>query len=461
MKMLRTLCACLCIPFTLMAQDLDIELVADGFNSPVAIENAGDQRLFVVQQGGLIRILNPDGSINPDPFLNISDLVSGGGERGLLGLAFHPNYAANGFFYVYYTDLAGDTQISRFRESTTNENLADPDSEFPILSFTQPYANHNAGCLAFGPDGYLYIASGDGGSGGDPQNYAQRLNTLLGKLLRIDVDNGSPYAIPSDNPFVGTSGAMPEIWAYGLRNPWKFSFDNADNALWIADVGQSEIEEINKVNSATGGQNYGWRCYEGDEAFNNGMECPEESTLTFPEAQYTHNSSGNFKCSITGGYVYRGSEQINLVGRYIFADYCSDELGILNSDGSLTYFGPFVNNSFSTFGMDVDQELYVAGVSSGAIYKVIDKESLSVEEEEALSIAITPNPTQEIITIQGLSPLSNNSERTIELYSLNGKRLSVYEAEGNSLAIDIGHLAPGLYLLKLSDQKGAYKIVKR
>src|SRR5690606_3508882 len=226
----------------------------------------------------------------------------------------------------------GNTVISRFSRSATDPDLGDSTSELQLLTYTQPFQNHNGGGMAFGPNGYLYISSGDGGSGGDPGDRAQSLTTLLGKILRIDVDNtsnGNNYAIPSDNPFVGSPTAMPEIWAYGLRNPWKFSFDRSTGDLWIADVGQNEFEEINMVVSTAAGKNYGWRCYEGNAEYNQSGNCPPDNTLTFPIAEYSHNNDGLSKCSITGGFRYRGMAQPNLVGLYFFADYCSNEIGIL------------------------------------------------------------------------------------------------------------------------------------
>jgi glucose/arabinose dehydrogenase len=255
-----------CITTSLFSQTISLQSFATGFSSPVAIVNAGDSRLFVVQRGGAIRILNANGTINGTNFLTIpSTTVLSGGERGLLGLAFHPNYATNGYFYVNYTRVGdGATVVARYSVSATDPNVANPASAQILLTVTQPYSNHNGGSLAFGPDGYLYIGMGDGGSGGDPQNYAQNINSLLGKMLRIDVDNGTPYSIPTGNPFAGATPGADEIWAVGMRNPWKFSFDKNTGDLWIADVGQSSIEEINKALSTDAGLNYGWKCYEGN-----------------------------------------------------------------------------------------------------------------------------------------------------------------------------------------------------
>ncbi|MCK0109159.1 PQQ-dependent sugar dehydrogenase [Flavobacteriaceae bacterium S0825] len=368
------------------SQTIDIQSFATGLDMPVNIKNAGDDRLFVVEQRGYIRIVNTNGSVNATPFLDINNLVidiSGGGdERGLLGLAFHPNYSNNGFFYVNYINNNGDTVVSRFEVSISDANIANSSSELPLLNIAQPYSNHNGGDMAFGPDGYLYIASGDGGAGGDPENRAQNLSTLLGKMIRIDVNNtanGNNYAIPSDNPFYndGDVNTLDEIWAYGLRNPWKFSFDSQTGDIWIADVGQGEYEEINMAAPTAAGLNYGWRCYEGNNTFND-TGCPDASTLTFPVGEYSHSNSGNFKCSITGGYRYRGSQFPNFSGLYFFADYCSDEIGFLQNSGSswnMSFSDQFNGNRWVAFGEDINGELYIAGLNSGTIYRIIDTDT--------------------------------------------------------------------------------------
>ena len=259
----------------------------------------------MVEQAGIIKILNPDATVNPTPFLNITSLISSGGERGLLGLAFHPDYVNNGYFFVYYTNTTGDTQVARYTVDAIDSNLADPTTAVLIIDVDQPYSNHNGGCIQFGVDGFLYIGLGDGGSGGDPQNRSQNLETLLGKILRIDIDTtdgSNNYSIPSDNPFVDDTNALDEIWAYGVRNPWRFSFDSESDELWIADVGQGAIEEINRAALDAAGLNYGWRCYEGSQTYNT-SGCPDPSELTFPVAEYSHAIG----YSITGGYVYHGN----------------------------------------------------------------------------------------------------------------------------------------------------------
>jgi glucose/arabinose dehydrogenase len=347
---------------------------ASGLSEPVDITNAGDDRLFVVEKRGAIQILDARGNKLSTPFLDIDPQVSTGSERGLLGLAFHPNYASNGYFYVNYTNNAGDTRISRFTRSALNPNVADPASELILLTVAQPFSNHNAGDLNFGPDGYLYIALGDGGSGGDPGNRSQTKTNLLGKVLRIDVDSGSPYSIPADNPFVGDPSYAPEIWALGLRNPWRCSFDALTGDYWIADVGQDDWEEVNvQPASSTGGENYGWRCYEGDEPYNL-SGCGPIGTYDFPVFVYPHNfTTGGI--SITGGFVYRGNGNPSLYGKYLFCDYLSGNWWALEDNGSggytVTPYGN-VQSLISTFGEDVENELYAANLSTGQIYKIVE-----------------------------------------------------------------------------------------
>jgi glucose/arabinose dehydrogenase len=354
---------------------LDLPVYASGFTQPVDIASAGDGRLFVVEQAGRIRIIGADGAPLSQPFLDIRSRVgSEGNEQGLLGLVFHPDYADNGFFYVNYTNTSGDTRIARFSVRSDDPDRADPESEKILLSVDQPYANHNAGDLNFGPDGFLYFGLGDGGSGGDPKENGQGRQTLLGKMLRIDIDNGDPYSIPEGNPFSMTDETLDEVWAIGLRNPWRFSFDRETGDLWIADVGQNQIEEINfQQADSGGGENYGWDCYEGNQVYEQ-TDCPALSELTFPLHTYPHQDGNR---SVTGGFVYRGSEFPNLEGIYIYADYVSGRIWGLLPDPESGYVNTllldFNNGEISSFGEDENGELYIAGRSSGNIYRVIDQ----------------------------------------------------------------------------------------
>jgi len=395
--------------FQLTAQ-LDIEVVefASGLSGPVDIQNAGDTRLFIVEQPGRIQILDDAGTVLSDPFLNITDRVNdNANERGLLGLAFHPNYTNNGFFYVNYTGNGGTTFISRF-SVTMDMNIADPDSELILMEIDQPFTNHNGGGIQFGPDGFLYIGMGDGGSGGDPLNLSQNTNSLLGKMLRIDVDNGDPYAIPADNPFINNPDVLDEIWSIGLRNPWRFSFDSETGDLWIGDVGQNDFEEIDFEPAGVGGLNYGWRCYEGFATFNtNG--CQPANTFTDPVWDYpTTNSVGK---SVTGGYVYRGSTYPAMQGFYLYGDFVSGRIWSLINDNGVwnnTELLNWTDNNLSAFGEDMNGELYLAALGQGRIYRIqascagfnteFNVQNISCFGEEDGSIAVTstnPNATIE------------------------------------------------------------------
>lgn len=354
---------------------IELNAYASGFTRPVDIAHCGDNRLFIVEQAGYIWLLDSLGNRLPNPFLNIDARVrSTGNEQGLLGLAFPPNYSQTGFFFVYYTrETDGDTRVSRFSAKAGNPNEADPDSEVILFTQDQPFNNHNGGCLKFGPDGYLYISLGDGGSGGDPQNFGQNKNTFLGKILRIDINGSAPglsYAIPADNPFVNDSAFRPEIWSWGWRNPWRFSFDRLTGDLWIGDVGQVTREEIDFEPTGTGGRNYGWRCYEGTLPHNT-ANCQPASGYTGPIFDYDNNSIG---CSVTGGFLYRGNQYADLYGAYLFTDYCSGRWWATrrmpDSTFSTTQIADLANNQYSTLGEDRLGELYVAALSQGAIYKI-------------------------------------------------------------------------------------------
>ncbi len=440
------------------SQDIYTILFADGFSNPVEMQNVGDDRLFIVEKRGVIEILQLDGTTNPTPFLDIQSIVltPGGNydERGLLGLAFHPDYINNGYFYVNYIDNFGNTQISRFSVSTSDPSIADPDSEFQILEVEQPYINHNGGCLRFGPEGYLYIGLGDGGSAGDPENRSQNLQTLLGKMLRIDIDNtegSTNYAVPSNNPFVGDPNALDEIWSYGLRNPWRFSFDSETDELWIGDVGQGSMEEIDRAAATVSGQNYGWRCYEGTQEYNT-SGCPNQSELTFPVAEYSH-SGGN--CSITGGYVYRGEIYENFLGIYFYADFCSGEIGTIDQSNNQINHGPF-NGSWVSFGEDKNKELYIID-NFGSIYK-IEGNILSTTDFNINTVSIYPNPASNNLNVKS----SNNSFiKNISIYDLKGSIALTKNISGlTETNISINSLQTGIYMVKVSSAKGT-SIIKK
>jgi glucose/arabinose dehydrogenase len=347
---------------------LGVQEVATGLSNPLYLTSPpGDDRLFVVEQAGRIRIIK-NGQLLPTPFLDITSRVSSGGERGLLSVAFHPSYAANGFFYVNFTDLQGNTRVERFTVSG-NPDVANAASSKLILGVTQPFANHNGGLNVFGPDGLLYIGLGDGGSAGDPQHNGQNLNTLLGKILRIDVDNGDPYAIPPGNPFVTRAGARGEIWAYGLRNPWRFAFDKLGGLLYVADVGQDRFEEVNVVVSSRGGVNYGWNIMEGQACF--GTSSCSQTDLEIPPLVYDHTGGA---CSITGGYAYRGSAIPEIIGHYFYSDYCVGFLKSFRYQNGQALEQRTWNvgaiGSITSFGEDSAGELYMTS-ANGKVYKII------------------------------------------------------------------------------------------
>ncbi|HOZ52688.1 MAG TPA: PQQ-dependent sugar dehydrogenase, partial [Chitinophagaceae bacterium] len=376
------------------SQTLTVSTFTTGLTRPVSITNTGlpnDNRIFVCEKIGRIRLVDRNtGTLNPTPFLNISSLVySTGNEQGLLGLAFHPNYASNGFFYVFYNHRVGSinyTRLARYQVSAFADS-AMINSGQVMMTVYHPFANHNGGNLMFGRDGYLYVSMGDGGSSGDPSNRAQNCDSLLGKILRLDVSNPNPpyYYSPASNPFfnghipsqpyLGTIPGRDEVYAWGMRNPWRCSIDRLTGDKWIADVGQNAWEEIDFESRADSfGHNYGWRCYEGNAGYNTGG-CQPASSFTSPIFTYPQGSD----CSVTGGYVYRGGKEGSMFGKYFFADYCSGKIWKTqpNGTGWTTTLVPQTNalftNKFTAWGEDIYGELYLAGDgSSGVLYKIID-----------------------------------------------------------------------------------------
>ncbi len=429
----------------LSAQNLELVQFATGLSSPVDITNAGDNRLFITERGGKIRILNADGSIEPGDFLDINDLLtpdcSGGCEQGLLGLDFHPDFANNGFFYVNYTASGGgDTHLSRFSVSAGNPNVADPDSEVLLMDISQPYGNHNGGGIKFGPDGYLYIGMGDGGAGGDPQAFSQNRQSFLGKMLRIDVDNGTPYSIPADNPFVNDDETLDEIWSIGVRNPWRFSFDRETGDMWIADVGQNAWEEIDfEPAGSPGGINYGWRCREGQTNFNT-SNCPPTSELTDPVHVYPTISSVG--CSVTGGFVYRGCDYPEFYGKYIYGDYCSSRIWALTNNGDGTFSNEelfnYDNFEISSFGEDVNGEIYMAAIGEGRIYKVTE----------------TSNPIALTSVLSNVS-CPNEADGAIDL-TIPGDNSYIWS--NGAMTEDLTGLLSGEYTVTITTEAGCEKI---
>jgi len=434
------------------------------FTRPVDLQHAGDgsERLFVVEQEGRILVFDNDPAVSGTKlFLDIRPRIdTRGNEEGLLGLAFHPEYASNGYFYVNYTATNPDrTVISRFEVSENDPDAADAGSETVLLEFAQPYSNHNGGQVAFGPDGYLYIATGDGGSGGDPQNNAQNRSNLLGKILRIDVDNpeaGKEYGIPGDNPFAGnTEGYAEEIYAWGLRNPWRFSFDTETGRLWTGDVGQNRFEEVDIIEN---GKNYGWRIMEGFSCFNPSSGC-DQTGLTLPVIEYGRDQGA----SITGGYVYRGSSVPELQGKYIYADFVTGRIW------GLTYNGPgdvdnelllSSNQNIASFGTDADNELYIC-TFGGSIFRFeptvtsVGDASGTLPDEMTLSPAF-PSPAMRgsVSSVSVRFGVPSQQQIRLVLYDTLGQEVrtvaeGLFRAGTHRASIEISDLRPGIYYYAL------------
>ena len=433
------------------SQTIELEDFADGFSSPLALKNAGDERLFVVEQGGVIKIVDLNGTVNTTPFLDIQSIVNAGGERGLLGLAFHPEYQANGRFFVHYSNSSGDTQISEFSVSTSNPDIANPNSEVMLLTVSQPFSNHNGGTIAFGPqDGYLYIGLGDGGGGGDTNNNAQNPTLLIGKLLRIDIDTqsgGNNYSIPSDNPFIGDPNTRDEIWATGLRNPFRFTMDPETNSIWIGDVGQNAREEVNRASLSQAGLNYGWRCYEGNAPFNT-SGCPDESELTFPVFDYSWNGGG----SVIGGYVYRGDLYADLQDVYVFGDI-DGMISTLDIDDNYINQGQFPG-TWVAFGQDINKELYSVNLG-GSIFKIAGG-VLSVDENQGANAIIYPNPATSIVSIK----LQTQVMEHLKISDVKGSVIHTETLQSNQKQLNTSSFAKGMYFITITTKNGAVVVKK-
>jgi glucose/arabinose dehydrogenase len=440
------------------------------FDRPVDLQNPGDgtNRIFIVTLIGAIYVFQNDPDVTEtEVFLNIRDQVRSGGELGLLGLAFHPDYKTNGYFFVNYTaNNPLRTVVSRFKVSEDNPNRADTDSEEIILEFNQPLSNHNGGQIAFGPDGYLYIATGDGGGGGDPGNNAQNRTNLLGAILRIDVDNNSEdrnYSIPDDNPFVGnTQGFREEIFAYGLRNPWRMSFDFETGWLWCGDVGQSGWEIIHIIEN---GGNYGWNIVEGSHCYPPGSDC-DKTGLEMPVFEYTWGQDGR---SITGGYVYRGSVFPELYGKYVYGDYMFGTIWALEYDGEnppINYKLIDTDLRISSFGVDEHGELYILDhASAGRIYTF--DSLLSIERSETIPSEFRlhqnyPNPFNQGTRIS--FSLSTQEHVTIEVFNLIGQKVATvtdrqYDRGEYSIPWNPGTLGSSVYFYRM--RAGDFVDIKR
>lgn len=427
-----------------------------GFSAPVEATHAGDDRLFVVERRGMIWIIDSLGQKLTTPFLDISSIVnSGEGEQGLLGLAFPTDYDTSGRFYIFFTKGNGAMTLARYSVSTTNRNIADPASGENLDSFSQPFGNHNGGCLRFGPDENLYFSLGDGGSGGDPGNRAQTLTNGLGKIHRIDVSSPTGYTIPADNPFVGVFGNIESIWAYGLRNPWKFSFDSDNGDLWIADVGQDAREEVNRIAGDSAGVNFGWKCREGTAVFSTN-NCNVVGQL--PLWDYAHGSTTGE--SVTGGLVYRGENFTSLQGHYVFGDYVSGNFWTLFPNGQggydTTNQGKLLSKGqLTSFGEDVTGEIYALS-KSGTVYQV---------ETNTSPIAV---PQLEQIRLQylesGAVRVSWDEQHVpalVEVFDLSGRLVKYKETSENQFILEPSMMS-GLYFVKVhAGREYAGKVLMR
>jgi len=461
------------------AQDVAAVRVASGLDQPLYVTSPpGDtSRLFIMEQvTARIKILK-EGEVLSEPFLDLGPRVSdSGGERGLLGLAFHPNYAQNGWFYVHYTDNDGNTVVARYQRSPDDPDQAVYDSEQVLLTVDQPFSNHNGGMLAFGPDGYLYLGLGDGGSANDPGNRAQDGGTLLGKILRLDVDGGSPYAIPPDNPFVNEPEVRDEIWALGLRNPWRFSFDRETGDLYIGDVGQNAWEEIDfQPADSPGGENYGWRVWEGNHRTGRDGLSTVVPEVTFPIHEYNHDGG---RCSVTGGYVYRGAALPELQGTYFFGDYCSGQVWSFRREGQQVIElqerteeldpGPDLDlGNLSSFGEDAAGELYLVDISGGEVFKIVPPFPGRAPGEgparpAGFGLRAHPNPFNPATALSYQLPTPGRV--ILRVYDPAGRKVRTlvdgWRAAGvHEVRFDGAALVSGIYLVRL--EAGEYRAVEK
>lgn len=456
-KILLILLSILTITNTVEGQLFKLTEVAAGFNKPVDISNSGttdDKRIFITEKDGKIKIIDETGTVLSTPFLDIDNKVNSvSNERGLLGLCFHPDYSVNGFIFVNYTNNNGNTVVSRFTRSSNNDNTIDATSEKIIFTVVQPFENHNGGEINFGKDGYLYIGLGDGGNGGDPGNRSQNPKNLLGKILRIDIDiENAPYGIPDDNPFKNNVDTLQEIWSLGWRNPWRFSFDRATAEMWIADVGQNKWEEVNIESPGQGGLNYGWKCYEGLQVYDF-SKCDNGSSFVAPIHVYDNKS--DVGCSITGGYVYRGSQNPGMFGKYIYADFCTGRFWALykNNIGEWQNddLADLQNFHYATFGEDISGELYVASLSTGRVFKISDGTSSTTSSAiQSSKMLISTNPVSNELTWSITSDYTG--EMNWSIYDIQGRLLkSVNTTKSDNkqtYTIDVSELASGEYFIR-------------
>lgn len=434
----------------------ELEPFAEGFNEPLVIVNAGDQHLFVGEKAGKIWRLRVNGEKRSVPFLDISGRVkSNGDEQGILGIAFHPQYKQNGFFFVTYTNKQGDIVLSRFNV-TNNPHKAAGSSELILLVTEHPFENHNAGCLQFGQDGYLYMSEGDGGNAGDPHNNAQDPSVLLGKMLRLDVNSVNGYTIPPTNPFVGIEGYRPEIWAMGLRNPWRWSFDRLTGDMYIGDVGQDLWEEVDfQPASSTGGENYGWNCYEGVAPFEP-VHCSNGEVVTFPIITYPHGDD----CTVIGGYVYRGTQFPDMVGKYFFNDYCSGWYRMatqVNNEWIVTDIFKEEPFEYVAFGEAKNGELYVADFEGGEVLHLVQTgNKLAAQPLIPMELSLYPNPNSGSFTVEYAG--AAEEKITMEVTNMLGQSVvseSINVVKGrNVINLSLPVNLKGNYMLVFHSQNG-------